>query len=108
MKTQLTKTLNLFEENGWTIKQRENPKSEQYWWVWEFITIQKNNTSIVLSTLVDPQEKKTQENIWALSVTTKEPVDRQEAENGVILRLGRHWKNNINEFISTLKNKNWL
>lgn len=101
MTTQAKTILNALEEKSWTLVSSENPKSEGYWWVWEFWTLQKNEVEIVLSFLIDPMEsKKKQEAVWAVAMTKEEPEERLEAEKGVLFVLGRNWENGLLSFVA--------
>ena len=107
MDTQAKDILNLLETQGWQLTEKENPLSKSYWWVWEFWTLKKNDVSFTLTFLIDPQEQKKKETVWAVTATSKEPLDRHEAERGLFLGLGRHWENKLPEFISAITKTNW-
>ena len=106
MDSQATKILAILEKSGWELKNKENPESKSYWWVWEFWTLKRDDKNIVLTFLIDPQREKKKENVWAVAVGKKEPSNRLEAESENLLVLGRNWKDNLLDFIANINIKN--
>lgn len=107
METQAKVILNALEQKEWHMVYKENPKSSAYWWVWEFRTFEKNHKTFIMTFLIDPQEPKEKESVWAITACAKEPISRIEAEKGLFLGLGAKWEDKLPEFIEKITNTNW-
>lgn len=102
METQFQEIIHCLEDYGWRIKSREIPQTSPYWWVWEFITVTKEDKKVVLTFLIDPQSSKMKQNVWAVVASEKEPNERLEAEASHFLNLKNNWQANLNGFIAGL------
>jgi hypothetical protein len=87
------------ESAGWRAERRGGDD----WWVHEYWELQSTwrpvGAKIFLTLLVDPQSETSDiRSIWAISVSSRQPVDRIDAERTAI-RVAPHWPRRIEEVV---------
>ena len=102
--TQRNALVRMLAENGWRFIARE--ESDLDWWADEILVIESdwapNGLRGYLTFLVDPMHdglREKEEFVWAVSASAERPVDHAAAKTGILLSLGRRWKQRLPEFV---------